>query len=532
MRRWVIGSTLLSGLFALLWLVLRSGTKPSRLAYPCQQAAFATAAASFGVPLVAGLLALRTRLIGGLATTRGKVATGSCLALAFVVLAFATSQPGRLTDPLAPPADYHPDVFVVNNARGIEPGRYAGVDDLTTLMGVSGFKWYASADTTVTSGPDGMIDAGDVVLIKVNAQWAERGGTNTDVIRGIIRRVVEHPDGFVGEVVVADNGQNSGNLNRIESNAEEHTQSVQDVVNDFADEGWTVSTFLWDTIRTLGVDEYADADMSSGYVVSADYDPETDVKISYPKFQTAPGTLISYKYGVWSPASQTYDPDRLVVINVPVLKTHSIYGITAAVKNHMGLITTAMSTDCHHGVARGGLGSVLAEVRLPDLTILDAIYVLARPGYGPAAYYEHVNRRDQLLASTDPIALDMWAVKNVIIPQIIDNGYDYASYHNTQDPDNLDSTFRLYLDRSMNELLLAGIDTTNDLDAINLHAWYGDVDRDGDVDTLDYADLAWCLTGPDDLTDPTCTASDHQQDNHVDLADAAAFQQMFTGSFD
>ena len=39
LKRWFVGNILLAGFFALLWLLLRSGTKPSRLAYPCQQAA-------------------------------------------------------------------------------------------------------------------------------------------------------------------------------------------------------------------------------------------------------------------------------------------------------------------------------------------------------------------------------------------------------------------------------------------------------------------------------------------------------------
>ncbi len=465
----------MSGLLALLWLLLRSGAKPSRLAYPCQQAALTTAAAAFGVPFIAMVVAARGRLPALLRTGRGvALAAGACV-VTVVVLTIAAPDTSYRGTFVQPPPAYEADVFLVNDAGGATTTRFSGVDDLITCMGANGTKFHRSTTDGVTFGPDGLIDRDDVVVIKINAQWAQRGGTNTDVLRGVIRRIVEHPDGFVGEVVVVDNGQGSGYLNRPDNNAEDITQSVQDVVSGFVGEGWRVSGMLWDTFRAVSVGEYAAGDMSSGYIVSATIDPETSVRVSYPKFETANGTHVSYKYGIWSPVSSSYDPAKLVVINMPVLKTHFIYGVTGAVKNHMGLITQSLGTDSHSGVARGGLGSVLAEARVPDLTIVDAIWVLARPGLGPSASYANATRRDQLVASTDPVALDIWAVKNILIPEVVANGYSYNDYRDDQDPDDPASTFRNYLDRSMNEMLLAGIDTTNDLAAVNLHVFVAGV---------------------------------------------------------
>jgi hypothetical protein len=48
---------------------------------------------------------------------------------------------------------------------------HAGVDALLQLMGRSGLKFHRSAASGDTSGPSGLIAAGDVVLLKVNAQW-------------------------------------------------------------------------------------------------------------------------------------------------------------------------------------------------------------------------------------------------------------------------------------------------------------------------------------------------------------------------
>jgi uncharacterized protein (DUF362 family) len=378
--------------------------------------------------------------------------------LPVLLAAVDRSAEGILLD--APPG-YRAELYLVNEAGGPD-----------------GLAWHRSLQTQPGAGPDGLIANDDVVLIKVNGQWSERGGTNTDVLRGVIRQILEHPDGFIGEIVVADNGQGIGSLDRAESNAEDPAQSVQDVVDEFVGEGWQVSTFRWDTIRATEVGEYSAGDANDGYVVAASPDPETQIKVSYPKFRTSPGTSLSYRFGVWSPSSESYDPEKLVVINIPVFKTHSTYAITASVKNHMGVVTQSRGTDSHNAVGRGGMGSVLAEVRLPDLTILDCIWILARPGRGPSASYEDATRRDQLVASTDPVALDAWATQYIMIPAIIENGYSWDAYHGTQDPDNPDSVFRRYLDRSMNELLLAGIDTTNDPDAVDLHVW-PDSDADG-----------------------------------------------------
>ena len=80
-----------------------------------------------------------------------------------------------------------------------------------------------------------------MVLIKVNSQWDERGGTNTDLVKSIINAITKHPDGWKGEIIVADNGQaqfggagRGGSLDWGKNNAEDQTQSVQDVVYMFA----------------------------------------------------------------------------------------------------------------------------------------------------------------------------------------------------------------------------------------------------------------------------------------------------------
>ena len=94
-----------------------------------------------------------------------------------------------------------------------------------------------------------------------------------------------------------------------------------------------------------------------------------------PKFRTPGGAEVSLRHGVWDPVAEAYDEDRLVFLNGPVLKCHgAVYGVTGAVKHHLGTVTTALNTGSHAAVRTGGCGTFLAEVRMPDLNILDCIF--------------------------------------------------------------------------------------------------------------------------------------------------------------
>lgn len=467
--RWRCALThpLFPALAAFLWLLLRSGRKPTRLAYPCQQAALGSTTILIGIPLALGIVRFFRRLP---LRRRHALALGTiCATLALGFLVDPVERtPLALGDRMEPPSGYTASLYVVENAGSPASDRHPGVDDLVTCMADGDLDFYRSPSTGPAASPAGILGADDVVLVKVNQQWSERGGTNTDVLRGIIRRIVEHPDGFTGEVVVVENTQGYGGLDWPLANAEDPGQSVLDVVNDFVDEGWSVGTYLWDPLRATSVAEYMDGDDRDGYVVDAAMDPETLIRVSYPKFRTPRGKYVSLRRGVFDPETQTYGDERLTFINVPVMKCHSIYGVTASVKHHVGTMTTALSTSTHQGVGRGGCGSFLADVRMPDLNILDCIYVLARPGSGPSCGYEQATRVNELVASVDPIALDIWAVANILVPTILANGY--TSYP-AQDPADPASTFRTYLDRSMDEILRAGIAVTNDLESITAHVF-------------------------------------------------------------
>jgi len=480
-RIWAVTWAMTSGFLSLLWLVLRSGFKPSRFAYPCQQAAFSAAWLAFGGPLVATMIAARRRLGVGLRTPVGAtlaiiglLATGGI----WGYTSYAESYDGV---PFSPPRGYRAEIFQVTDCPQSPVGdRFLGVEYLVNLMGSEGLKFYQSATESLISGPGGIIAADDVVVIKINYQWDERGGTNTDVLSGVIRSLVDHPDTFTGEIVVCENSQfNSINgFDRPLNNAETHSRSPHDVVVSFQGLGFTVSHFDWTAVRHTSVGEFLMGDMNDGYVVYP-YDSGLGGRISYPKFTSDDGTNISLKLGVWTGAG--YDRDKLKFINLPVFKSHhATYGATACVKHYMGLVTDGLSTNSHSAIGNGMMGAAIGEIQSADLNILDCIWINADPYNGPWTDYSEATRRDILLASTDPVATDIWAVKNILIPAFIDNGFSAPWPWPSADPDIASSEFREYLDNSLSYMLSAGIVATNDLGMIDTFTWSGASDSDGD----------------------------------------------------
>lgn len=473
------------GLLSLVWFAIRTGTKPSRAIYPCQQVAAANAYTWLALSVLP--LCTRVRKSKDKPHTRRNTAFVTLVVVVSIAVGMLVNvsnvdctklepvnQPTKLalSESLAQlgPAS---DIFVLEGTSGND----RGVAGLIDLMGNHKLLFHKSSTTGNNKGPTGIIASDDTIIIKVNCQWDERGGTNTDLLKALIEAIVEHPDGFVGEIVVADNGQaqygstgRGGSLDYSRNNAEDISQSVQKVVDFFAS-AYKVSTYLWDTITTQRVKEYSEGDSAEGYVVNTTINPTTGSMISYPKFRTVFGTYVSLKLGLWNPQKQTYDSDHLKVINVPVLKSHGGYGVTACVKHYMGVVsdklTKQLGARAHNTVATGGMGTQMVETRLPVLNIIDAIWVNANPGRGPRTPYDAATRANVIAASRDPVALDYWAAKHVLLQVARNAGYTDLS---SMDPDNISTgSFGQWLRLSMQELNQAGCQATVDEARMNVY---------------------------------------------------------------
>jgi hypothetical protein len=297
----------------------------------------------------------------------------------------------------------------------VNGNNHFGVDQLLLLMGDHGLKFYRAAAETVVSGPLGLIASNDVVLLKVNAQWKYRGCTNSDLIRGLIQRILDHPDGFTGEVIIFENGQGRGSLNcdttgsgypdaGVHANANDETHSFLYLV-DTVFQDPRVSAYLLDLIRDTfigGTDHVTD-----GY--------RKFENVSYPCFTTAHGHRVELKKGIWDGSGYK---QNLKLINVPVLKYHDQGGseITESLKHFYGIVSMAdgQSAFRHYDGLGNTCGKMVVSVRTPVLNIIDAIWVShsSITGY-PAG---NTARANQILASQDPVALDYWAAKYVLYP--------------------------------------------------------------------------------------------------------------------
>ena len=159
-----------------------------------------------------------------------------------------------------------------------------------------------------------------------------------------------------------------------------------------------------------------------------------------------------------------------VVINLPVLKSHFIYGVTACVKSYMGVVsdklTTKLGASSHRKVGLGAMGTEMVETRFPTLNILDAIWVNAKPAGGPWTPYDCSTWGDVILAGTDPVALDVWAARHVLMVLAKEAGHTKLDLI---DPDyHVDKSFGQWLRLAHGEIKKAGYRTTLDEAQMNV----------------------------------------------------------------
>jgi hypothetical protein len=265
--------------------------------------------------------------------------------------------------------------------------------------------------------PSGIVGSDNIVIIKGNFQWTSRNTTSTDRIKGFIWQILQHPNGFTGEILVCDNTQEIGTgINHGDNNSEDQAQSIVDVVNTFYSKGYPVYYLDWNYIWSVVAEEYSEGSYEDGFV----YEPAS--KISYPKFQSpSEEQYISLRYGIWDSTSQAYNSEQLCIIDFPVLKAHSMAGSTIGVKNWIGVLTTAYANpryggwqQMHHQYLFGQyalVARVMSET-YPELTILDAAWTSTQD---PNVLAGVVNTK-MLLASLDPSAVSWYAAKFILTP--------------------------------------------------------------------------------------------------------------------
>ncbi|MFX0023849.1 MAG: DUF362 domain-containing protein [Candidatus Hermodarchaeota archaeon] len=158
--------------------------------------------------------------------------------------------------------------------------------------------------------------------------------------------------------------------------------------------------------------------------------------------------------------------------------------MTGCIKHYMGVPQGSIVPSVHpsiphehFSIAQGGLATLMVETRAPVLNILDMIWINANPlesssTYGPMGDYAYTSFTDIIGVSQDPVALDYWASKNVLMPTAM---LDYDSY-SSLDPDyellsgsgGMIESFHNYLRRSKDVLIDAGLQTTMNQTEMNV----------------------------------------------------------------
>jgi hypothetical protein len=132
----------------------------------------------------------------------------------------------------------------------------------------------------------------------------------------------------------------------------------------------------------------------------------------------------------------------------------------------MGVGSDKLGTGSHASVGRGGMGTEMAQTRTPILNILDATWINANPRSGPRTTYATAIRTNILMASRDPVAVDYWAAKHVLMQAARAVGHNDLS---SIDPDDQTSSFGNWLRLSMQELQKAGHQATMNENQMNIY---------------------------------------------------------------
>jgi len=354
-------------------------------------------------------------------------------------------------------------------------------------------------------GIEELFDPEDIVILKPNAQWWGQGMTNTDAMKAFIEAVLSRPH-FKGEVIIAENHQyDNPNSRGWTTEIRNGRFNLNELVQYFQEKGHAnVTKYHWRPVTpqpTLGpkpkewFSEIVEGPWEGeGYVYDKDlvYVSPMGRKciLSYPVFKSAfSGTVIDFKNGAWREGN--YTGQQVKFINFSAINHHSSYaGVTASVKNHMGIVD--MSCGHPRGGPRGyynlhflgvrslpsvysqyvpwrikqkispflseqyeykyfyhtgaALGSFMKQVRMADLHFITAHWV----GFGSRTDTGLSGRPKALLASTDPVALDYIAAKYVLLPLTKTNplGEKFVRYN---DPDNPNGPYRRFLNACNSE---------------------------------------------------------------------------------
>lgn len=327
-------------------------------------------------------------------------------------------------------------------------------------------------------GIQSIIGKDDIVILKPNAQWWNQGMTNTNAMKGFIELILAMPE-FRGEVIIAENHHyfdylRGSNIRGWITEKRNGDFNLNELVTFFQNKGYkNVTKYHWIDAGMLSKDSRLIDKMArpfkhylktvinrqeskivsgpgegDGYVwTNIDYTyGDKKTKMTYPIFTSKfSKKTIDFKNGIWSHNEYTKQP--LKFINFPTLNHHDFAGVTSSVKNYLGIVDLTCGfkgvepkgyVNFHYmGIPGlgGAVGTFMRTIRKADLNIVTAHWI----GFASRTNTELAIKTKTILAGRDPVALDYYAGKYLLLPL-------RGPSENFNNPDNTNGPFRRYLE--------------------------------------------------------------------------------------
>jgi hypothetical protein len=395
--RWPFGARSLSillGLSALAWVLLRTGRRPSRVIYPCQRAALSTSWMFLGVPLAGFITTARWKRPAVWITA---IAAG-VLALVFAVGPSLWGAPGEAT---AAALTAYGERVPGWSGRGF-PGRVVHVHDVeaTSWDFVEG--WYGDyVDQGVVTA---MMNEGLLTL------------TETQSVQDAWEVLI--PDFSPGEKLAIKVNFNNAQTEPPGPSIDAIIEPVNALLGGLIEYGFAPSDItVYDVTHAAH-----NGRMPQRFIDGCDYpgvnfvawvdnpDPYSDTEFVH--FDPPSGSGISDR----PLANVVVEADYL--INMPIAKRHDYAGVTLSFKHHFGSINRC---DYVHGYVFPAYGSYspdynpLVELYMNEhiggktvLTVIDCLYGNWEHLYSPPPPWTTFgdDAPNSLFLATDPVAVD------------------------------------------------------------------------------------------------------------------------------
>jgi len=323
------------GLFSLVWFLVRVIPKPSRATYPCQRMA---------MPLASGFVVWLTGLLGSVLAYRrarrhlrqsrwaiAALCIGAGVAAVWLPLSVTGNNPaGAAFTPSEPPNN------PIGAAKGIHPGRVVWIHDpdATNWDGVSG-RWWDDNNTDQA--------AVDLMVSKIIQTLT--GQTSDQAAWDALFKHFNRTNGF------GETGYQAGEKIAIKINMNQDSGSTWGAAQGMPSPH-VIYSFLKQLINVAGVPGSAitiyDASRYIGDPIYNKVRSNPD-----PNFQNVTFVASSTRNGRLAAAYDTANPLRTktetaylprcvtgakYLINMALLRPHTLYGVTLCAKNHFGSV--------------------------------------------------------------------------------------------------------------------------------------------------------------------------------------------------